>query len=110
VKTHQVTLIFPDGTQTPLEVSEDERIWHAANRAGVELPSMCRQGWCITCAALVEGEGEWDQSASLRYFPEDREGNFILLCTAKPRSDLRIRTHQQAAMRACRERRSISTP
>src|SRR5439155_1007553 len=46
--------------------------------------------------------GEWDQSASLRYFPQDRAAGSILLCTARPRSDLVIRTHQREALRAAR--------
>jgi ferredoxin len=110
VKSHRVTFILPNGTQTCIEVREDERLFAAASRAGLALPSMCLQGWCITCAARVEGEGEWDQSASLRYFPEDREAGFILLCTAKPRSDLTIRTHQRVALRDYRISRKLPTP
>ena len=71
---------------------------------------MCLQGWCITCAAHVEGPGEWDQSASLRYYPQDREAGFILLCTARPRSDLVIRTHQRLAMRDHRIALGLPTP
>src|SRR6266699_2492555 len=82
----------------------------AAYRQGFDLPSMCLQGWCITCAARVEGPGEWDQSASLRYFPQDREAGFILLCTAQPRSDLVIRTHQRLALRDHRLACRLPTP
>ncbi len=81
-----------------------------AYHAGYDLPSMCLQGWCITCAARVEGPGEWDHSASLRYFPQDRKAGFILLCTARARSDLVIRTHQRVAMRDHRLANSLPTP
>src|SRR5947209_2787457 len=97
--THTVTLILPDDSRFDVEIGEEEFILTAAYRAGLDLPSMCLQGWCITCAGRVEGGGEWDQSASLRYYPQDHEAGFILLCTARPRSDLVIRTHQRVAMR-----------
>jgi ferredoxin len=110
VASHRVTFVLPDGSQTCLEVGEDEYLLEAAYRAGLDLPSMCLQGWCITCAGRVEGEGQWDQSASLRYFPEDREAGFILLCTARARSDLRIHTHQRVALRDYRISRKLPTP
>ena len=109
-KTHQVMLIFPDGDHARLEVGEDEFILTAAYRAGLELPSMCLQGWCITCAARVAGPGTWDQSAARRYFRQDREAGFILLCTARPRSDLVIHTHQRIALRDHRLKHRLPTP
>ncbi len=107
---HNVELILPDDTRARLEVAENEFILSAAYRAGLDLPSMCLQGWCITCAARVEGEGEWDQSASLRYYKKDYENRFILLCTARPRSDLVIRTHQRVALRDHRIACGLPTP
>jgi ferredoxin len=71
-------------------VAEDEFILATAYREGFDLPSMCLQGWC--------------------YFPQDREAGFILLCTAQPRSDLVIRTHQRAAMRDHRLACRLPTP
>ena len=90
---------MPTHEEHSIAVGADEFILTAAYREGVDLPSMCLQGWCITCAARIDGEGAWDQSESLRYYEEDFEAGFILLCTAKPRSDLAIRTHQREAMR-----------
>ena len=109
-RVHAVELILPDGRRPRLAVGEDEFILAAAYRAGLDLPSMCLQGWCITCAGRVEGPGEWDQSASLRYFQQDREAGFVLLCTAEPRSDLSIRTHQRVALREHRIRCGLPTP
>jgi ferredoxin len=91
-------------------VSEDGFILIVGYRAGLDLPSMRLQGWCITCAARVEGPGELDQSASLRYFPQHREAGFILLCTARPRSDLVIHTPQRLAMRDHRIALGLPTP
>jgi ferredoxin len=109
-QTHKVRLIFPDGSEQTLEVSEDEPILIAAYRSGLDLPSMCLQGWCLTCAGRVEGEGEWDQSESRRYYTADRDAGFILLCTAKPKSDLTIRTHQRPAMRDHRDAHHLPAP
>lgn len=101
---------MPDGNEARVEVDEKEFILAAAYRAGLDLPSMCLQGWCITCAGRVEGTGAWDQSASRRYFAEDRAAGFILLCTARPLSDLRIRTHQREALRDHRLALGLPTP
>jgi ferredoxin len=109
-KLYRVTLILPDGTERLLQVSEEEPILVAAFRAGLDLPSMCLQGWCLSCAGQVEGGGEWDQSESRRYYPQDRQAGFILLCTAYPRSDLVIRTHQRIAMRDHRDQHGLPAP
>jgi ferredoxin len=53
-------------------------------------------------------EGCVDQSDADSYFPEDRAQGFVLLCTAKPRGDLRILTHQQDEMR--RHRIALGLP
>ena len=106
----QITFVLPEGIETCLEVGEDEHILAVAYREGLDLPSMCLQGWCITCAGRVEGRGAWDQSDSLRYYPQDRQAGFILPCTAKPRSDLRIHTHQRIAMRNFRLAHRLPTP
>ena len=98
-ETFRITLRLPDGSTRVIQVAPDEPILVAAYREGLdELPSTCLQGWCLTCAGRVEGTGEWEQSLSRRYFPQDHEAGFILPCTARPRSDLIIRTHQREAM------------
>jgi ferredoxin len=55
-------------------------------------------------------EGDFDPSAALRYYPIDKQEGFILLCTAKPRSDMIIRTHQKVAMQQHRLRHKLPTP
>ena len=51
-----------------------------------------------------------DQSDSVDYYAEDRESSFVLLCTGKPCSPLRIRTHQAAQMRAFRKQQNLPSP
>ena len=58
----------------------------------------------------LENEGEFDQSDSLVYLPQDREAGFVLLCTGKPCSDLRIRTHQAKQMREFRKQKKLPAP
>ncbi len=104
-----VVLVLPDGERSIL-VSQEGHIWDAAFAAGIVLPAMCHQGRCLTCAGRLEGEGEVDQSDSVSYFPADREAGFVLLCTGRPRSPLRIRTHQQSEMRAFRRQKKLPAP
>jgi ferredoxin len=106
-KTFRVTLLTPRGEHA-IVVESEQHIWDAAQAAGVTLPAVCHQGRCLTCAGRLEGVGEVDQSDSDAYYPQDREAGFVLLCTGKPRSDLRIRTHQQHEMRTYR--RSLGLP
>lgn len=102
-----VTLLTPLGEHT-IAVEPGQHLWDAAQAAGIILPALCHQGRCLTCAGRLQGPGEVDQFDSDAYFPQDREAGFVLLCTGKPRSDLRIRTHQQHEMRAYR--RSLGLP
>lgn len=104
---YRVTLLTPQG-ERGLWVREDQHIWDAAAEAGIELPAICHQGRCLTCAGKLDIPGEVDQSDSSAYFPQDRAAGFVLLCTGKPRSDLRIITHQADAMR--KHRRELNLP
>jgi ferredoxin len=95
--TYQVTISTPRG-EFSFPCPSDEFVLQAALDHGIELPYMCLQGWCITCAARLV-EGRVDQSASRRYYPADREAGFALVCTARPLSDLKLVSHQTEAMR-----------
>jgi|SRR5712672_3072564 len=105
----QITLETPSGSRT-IEVSSRDHILDAAERSGIALPFICRQGRCLTCASVLIAEGDFDMSDADMYFPEDRAAGFILLCTAKPRSNLHIRTHQQLQMREHRRRLKLPAP
>ena len=104
--TYQVTFVTND-REIQTEVREDEYLLNAAAAAGLELPFMCLQGWCTTCAGRVL-DGKVDQSEALRIYPQDEAAGFVLLCSAFPRSDLRILTHQKEQLRALR--RSLGLP
>jgi ferredoxin len=87
----------------------EEHVLDAARRAGLELPSLCEMGWDIACAVKVL-EGRLDHSDALRYYPEDEQARFALICTARPLSDLRLRTHQTEEMRVNRDRHGLPAP
>ena len=70
------------------EAPADTTILHAAERAGIALPSSCRNGTCRACICKLE-------AGSVRYlvewpglsFDEKREG-YILPCVAVPTEDV----------------------
>jgi len=92
-----------------IECGRDEYILDAAARNAIQLPSICRQGWCLSCAGVLIS-GTVDEADARHYLPEDRAAGFVLLCRWKPRSDLRIRTHQAARMRAHRIAAGLPAP
>lgn len=104
-----VILVTPEGERSLL-VGRDEHILEAARMAGIDLPAICRLGRCLTCAGKLLEPGEVDQSDSSTYFPLDREAGFVLLCTGRPRSGLKILTHQESQMREHRLRHGLPAP
>jgi ferredoxin len=108
VATYQVVYVTP-GREVAVEVGEKDYLLEAAAGAGLELPYMCLQGWCTTCAGRIL-DGQVDQSEARRFYPQDAAAGFVLLCSAYPRSDLQILTHQRDAMRAHRRALGLPTP
>jgi ferredoxin len=108
-KRFTVAFEYPSGETEEVVVGEDEYVLAAARRAGLVLPSLCEQGWDLACAVQVL-EGEWDNGDARRYYAEDERAGFALICTAKPLSDMRVRTHQTAAMRGERDANELPTP
>ena len=90
-------------------VAVDQSILDAALRAGLDLPNSCCQGWCLTCASrLISGSVEHPHAR--RYYPEDAQAGFILVCTAEPRSDCVIETHYKEQMKWFRELKGLPMP
>ncbi len=113
--SHLVTFVTDD-REVQVPVTEDKYLLDAGVEAGLDLPYMCLQGWCTTCAGRVLAtpcvglSGTVDQSEARRIYPEDEAAGFVLLCSAYARTDVRIRTHQKDEMRQHRQARGLPTP
>ncbi len=105
---YEVVLETAEGERS-FSCGHDEFIWNAAARNGIALPAICHQGRCLTCAGRLLS-GAVDQSSANSYFPEDKQAGFVLLCTARPRSDLRVLTNQQWVMREHRRKLGLPAP
>jgi ferredoxin len=97
------------GVEIETEAKSDEYLLDAGAAAGLDLPFMCLQGWCTTCAGRILA-GQVDQTEARRIYPEDEAAGFVLLCSAYPRSDLRILTHQRDELRRLRVAHGLPTP
>lgn len=107
-ESFRIVLETPEGEST-IQCHRNEFVWDAAARNGIRLPAICHQGRCLTCAGRLVS-GTVDQSRADTFFPEDKAAGFVLLCTAKPLSDLRIATHQQWVMREHRLSLGLPAP
>ncbi|PYU22533.1 MAG: hypothetical protein DMG32_18020 [Acidobacteria bacterium] len=85
----EVTPVMPYGSRV-IRARASEHVWDEAKAAGINLPAICHQGRCLTCAGELVEPGEFDPSDAVSYYPQDREAGYILLCTALVRSNLRI--------------------
>ena len=87
--TERYTARFEPGGQI-LQVAPGEPLLLAAEKAGLAMPSSCRNGSCRTCMSLLlEGEisyrVEWPGLLA-----EEKAEGWILPCVACPQSDVVI--------------------
>jgi 2Fe-2S type ferredoxin len=93
--TYQVNLINKKrAIDITIPVEDTMTILEAAEEQGLELPSSCQSGSCSSCVGKVV-EGEIDQSEQVFLDDEQMAKGFTLLCVTYPRSDCKIRTHQE---------------
>jgi ferredoxin len=78
----------------------------AARANGLWLPADCQQDWCTTCPAELVA-GEVDMEHARRYYDADRGAGLILLYTARPESDCRVRCCQYERMLDHRAERDL---
>lgn len=70
---------------------EDQSVLDACLRAGVWLPHSCTHGTCGTCKAdLLEGDVDHGDASGFALMDFERDEGKLLLCQARPRSDLTI--------------------
>jgi CDP-4-dehydro-6-deoxyglucose reductase len=95
--THRVTL-KPSGHG--YELQEGQNVLQAGLDAGFMLPYSCRSGVCRTCrGTILEGKVDYGMVHS-NYLPDsDKAKGYVLLCQAKPLSDLVIEVREVEGVR-----------
>lgn len=92
------------GRTTSFEVATDETILQAGLRQHLALPFGCQSGGCASCRVRkLEGEVEYPVPPPALSEAEIAAG-YILMCLARPRSDLVIDLHQPPQIQALRPR------
>ena len=81
-----VTFIYSGRT---LDLDEDDYLLEAAEAAGIEMISDCRNGSCGTCATTAEGEVEWVTNEHCLSDDQVAEG-LILTCICKVKGPLTL--------------------
>lgn len=85
--------IEPGGHE--IRVGVDENVLGVALAAGIALPHSCRAGRCASCKSkLVSGIIEYPNGAPPGITAAEIERGDVLLCQARPRSDLRVETRR----------------
>ena len=79
--------VDPGGHQ--VRVRADENVLGAVLAAGIRLPHSCRAGRCASCKSkLIAGRVEYPDGPPPGITPEEIARGEVLLCQARPRSDL----------------------
>lgn len=79
--------VDPGGHQ--VRVRADENVLGAVLAAGIRLPHSCRAGRCASCKSkLVAGRVEYPDGPPPGITPDEIARGEVLLCQARPRSDL----------------------
>lgn len=91
-KTHIVKIFDRTiGKQHIVEVPEDQYILQTAEQQDANLPFLCRNGACTSCAVKIIS-GELAQPEAMGLSPKLKEQGYALLCVSYPRSDLEVET------------------
>jgi len=86
--------IHHQGQTHQIEVPDDRPILAVAEEAGLDLPNSCNAGVCTTCAGKIIS-GEVDQSEGMGVSPELQAEGYVLLCVARPLSDIVVETEKE---------------
>lgn len=77
-----------------LQVPEDRYILQEGENQGIDLPYLCRNGACTTCAVRVLS-GEIYQPEAMGLSSELRQQGYALLCVSYARTDLEVETQDE---------------
>jgi CDP-4-dehydro-6-deoxyglucose reductase, E3 len=86
------------------DVGDGETVLGAGLRQGLALPHGCQSGTCASCRVRLL-EGQVDYAAEPRALSQaERDAGYILMCQARPRSDLELQLHQPERLEELRPR------
>ena len=85
--THTVTIANRDSAT--YEVNARRPLLEQLRDQGVDLPSGCEYGGCITCAAKLK-KGEIDQRRQVALNNRQIENGYVILCVARATSDITL--------------------
>lgn len=77
-------------TDQQFDAPADTPLLLAAERAGIDMPSSCRNGTCRTCITLLTAGQVGYRIAWPGLSAEEKEEGWILPCVAYPRSDVAL--------------------
>jgi CDP-4-dehydro-6-deoxyglucose reductase len=82
-----------------LRVARAQAVLDAALAAGLNLPHSCKSGHCGSCRArLARGEIRYDNGRPLGITAEEQAAGQVLLCQARPLSDLTVEVRLVASV------------
>ncbi len=94
-KTHLVKVRDrTTGKEHIVEVPEDQYILQTAEKQDVNLPFLCRNGACTSCAVKIIS-GKLHQPEAMGLSPKLKDRGYALLCVSYPRSDLEVETQAE---------------
>ena len=85
--SHTITIANRDNTTH--EVDSRRPLLDSLRDQSVDLPYGCKYGGCITCAAKLI-DGEVNQSAQVALNNRQLNDGYIVLCVARPLSDITL--------------------
>ncbi len=85
--TYTVTLV-PQGACYPAD--REQTVLAAAERAGLRLPSSCRNGTCRTCICRMASGAVTYRMAWPGLSPDEKRDGYVLPCVAYPEGDLTL--------------------
>jgi CDP-4-dehydro-6-deoxyglucose reductase, E3 len=82
-----------------LKVGREQAVLAAALDAGLNIPHSCKSGHCSSCRArLLAGEIRYPGTLPPGLTPEEARAGYVLLCQARPRSDLVVEARLVASV------------
>jgi CDP-4-dehydro-6-deoxyglucose reductase, E3 len=94
------------GSDLSFGVAPGESVLDGALRAGLNLPHSCKGGSCGACRArLLEGRVTYPDGAPLGITPAEQADGLVLLCRARPQTELVVETFVTASPEEIRIKR-----